>query len=88
MLFEQQGAGLEQAFQVLVPHEQIGSFTGVAKFGIIRCQAGFYHGPEDIPAFVEAIIVEKTFEYTHWLLHFLLSQQQDPVEQFFLFQKQ
>jgi hypothetical protein len=37
---------------------------------------------------VEAIIVEKTFEYTHRFLHFLLSQQQDPVEQFFLFKKQ
>jgi hypothetical protein len=88
MLFEQQCTGLEQAFQVLIPHEQVGPFARVAEFGIIRCQASLYHGPKNIPAFVEAIIVEETFEYTHGFLHFLLSQQQDPVEQFFLFKKQ
>ena len=88
MLPENEGACFEEAFEVFVAHEQVGPFAGFAEFGVIRGKAGLYHGPKDIPAFVEAIIAKKSFEYGHWFLHFLLSQQQDPVEQFFLFKKQ
>jgi hypothetical protein len=86
-LFYQQGTGFEKPFDVFVAQEEIGPFFGIPKFGIVGGEAGVHHGPEDVAAFVQPVIAEKSFEYADGVLYFVIIQEHHLIEHLFSFQK-
>jgi len=65
--------------------QEVASILRVGKTGIVCRETGLDHGPQMMPAFMQAVIGEELSNGQHRVLPFLLSKVQNLVEQLFLF---